>query len=270
MPAFELRTAALAALACADPDQKSALVARLHAARRAGEASLNTGAVLRDPGDLPGRPVRPELVHARDVASRGVGSVEGRAALLHALAHIEFNAINLALDALWRFAGMPTAYYDDWLLVAAEEALHFNLLRERLRAHGHDYGDFTAHNGLWDMAERTAADPLARMALVPRTMEARGLDVTPAIRAKLASAGDAASAAVLDIILRDEIGHVRIGNRWYDALCAAAGLAPDEAHGQIAASYGVGLPRAPFNTVARLDAGFTPAQLDAFTDAARR
>ncbi|WP_085315977.1 ferritin-like domain-containing protein [Derxia lacustris] len=263
MPAFELRAAALAALACSDPDEKCALVAALAATRRAGGA-LDAAAALTDPGTLPGRPPRPELVHARDVASRGVGSVEGRAALLHALAHIEFNAINLALDAVWRFAGMPSDFYDDWLLVAAEEALHFGLLRERLRAHGHDYGDFAAHNGLWDMAERTAADPLARMALVPRTMEARGLDVTPGIRARLASAGDAESAAVLDIILRDEIGHVRIGNRWYDALCERAGVAADSAHLALAERYRVGLPRAPFNTAARLDAGFTSAQLDAF------
>ncbi|WP_028311410.1 ferritin-like domain-containing protein [Derxia gummosa] len=263
MPAFELRSAALVALSCPDPDRKCALVAELNAARKAGGA-VDADAVIADPGGLPGRPARPELVHARDVASRGVGSVEGRAALLHALAHIEFNAINLALDAVWRFARMPEAFYDDWLLVAVEEALHFNLLRERLRAHGHDYGDFSAHNGLWDMAERTAVDPLARMALVPRTMEARGLDVTPGIRAKLMSAGDRESAGVLDVILRDEVGHVRIGNRWYDWLCERDGLSPANAHVELAQRYRVGLPRAPFNTEARLAAGFTPEQLDAF------
>ena len=162
----------------------------------------------------------------REVPRRSPFTPEGRAALLHAIAHIEFNAINLALDAAWRFAGMPRAYYLDWLRVAREEALHFRLLREHLRSLGHDYGDFDAHDGLWAMAEKTRDDVLARMALVPRTLEARGLDATPPMQAKLRRAGDARAVEILDIILRDEIGHVAIGNRWYRWLCARDGLDP--------------------------------------------
>ena len=156
---------------------------------------------------------------------RSPASPEGRAALLHALAHIEFNAVNLALDIIWRFAGMPTAFYLDWLRVAREEAYHFELLNQRLASLGHVWR-FPAHNGLWDMAERTRGDLLARLALVPRTLEARGLDASPMIRDKLNSVGDAESAAVLDIILADEIGHVAIGNRWFKHLCAQQGRDP--------------------------------------------
>ena len=143
-------------------------------------------------------------------------TLEGRAALIHALAHIEFNAINLALDAIWRFADMPQTYYRDWLKVAVEEAYHFSLLSTHLQTLGFKYGDFTGHNSLWEMADRTKSDVLARMALVPRTMEARGLDASPPLRNKLAQAGDTDAAKILDIILRDEIGHVAIGNHWFN------------------------------------------------------
>ncbi len=144
--------------------------------------------------------------------------------MLHALAHIEFNAINLALDAIWRFAGMPVGYYTDWLQVAADEAHHFVLLQHRLHAVGVEYGDFPAHDGLWEMAEKTRADVLERMALVPRTLEARGLDASPRVRDKFAAAADDASARVIEIILREEIGHVLVGNRWFRAVCSARGL----------------------------------------------
>ena len=141
---------------------------------------------------------------------------------MHAIAHIEFNAINLALDAIWRFDGMPPAYYHDWLRVAAEEATHFEMLRSHLRTQGHDYGDFPAHQGLWTMCEKTQHDIVARMALVPRTMEARGLDATPLIQRKLRQVGTSdalAAATILDTILHDEVGHVAIGNHWYRWLC---------------------------------------------------
>jgi uncharacterized ferritin-like protein (DUF455 family) len=190
-------------------------------------------------------------------------SREGRAALLHALAHIEFNAINLALDAVWRFADMPQAFYADWLRVAAEEAHHFALLTARLADFGHAYGDLPAHDGLWQMCERTRDDVLARMALVPRTLEARGLDASPAIRARLVQAGDADSAAILDVILRDEIGHVRIGNHWFRHLCALRGLDPHTAYAQLADRYGAPRLRGPFNFDARRDAGFDDAELAA-------
>lgn len=253
----ELRRAALDALRLADPEQKAA------AARALWDAPpvVDCAVPIDEPAGLPGRPPRPQLVAPGRVAARGAGSREGRAALLHALAHIEFNAINLALDAVWRFAGMPANYYRDWLRVAAEEALHFGLLRERLRAHGHDYGDFAAHDGLWEVAAKTRGDVLVRMALVPRTLEARGLDASPQVRAKLASAGDAESAAVVDIILRDEIGHVATGNRWFDWLCRERGVEPVSTAARLAEQYGAPRLRGPFNLAARRAAGFAEAEL---------
>jgi len=172
-------------------------------------------AVARAPIDQPGSPERPPLVAPQKVPRRRADTVPGRAALVHALAHIEFNAINLALDAAHRFAGMPSRYYADWLQVADEEALHFDLLNAHLATLGHVYGDFPAHQGLWDMALKTAHDPLVRMALVPRVLEARGLDATPLIVDKLKAANDLRMVEVLAIIERDEIGHVAIGSRWF-------------------------------------------------------
>jgi uncharacterized ferritin-like protein (DUF455 family) len=181
--------------------------------------------------------------------------------MIHALAHIEFNAINLALDAIWRFADMPEDYYADWLKVAAEEAYHFTLLNEHLIKLGYVYGDFPGHNSLWEMATRTKDDILARIALVPRTMEARGLDASPALRAKLAQVGDMEAAAILDIILRDEIGHVAIGNLWFNWLCETRGLEPISAYASLAKQYEAPTPRKPFNHQARLAAGFTEQEL---------
>jgi uncharacterized ferritin-like protein (DUF455 family) len=192
-----------------------------------------------------------------------MNTVEGRASLIHALAHIEFNAINLALDAVWRFPNMPEAYYLDWLQVAQEEAYHFGLLADHLVTLGYQYGDFSAHNSLWELAEKTQEDVLARMALVPRTMEARGLDATPALRAKLAQAKDLAAAEILDIILRDEIGHVAIGNRWFGFLCEQRQLEPIACFAELAMKFRAPTLRAPFNVSARLAAGFTPEELQA-------
>lgn len=175
---------------------------------------------------MPGRPERPQLVPHTSLKQRSVGSVAGRAALIHALAHIELNAIDLAADIVWRFAGLPTQFYRDWISVAREEAMHFQLLRAHLQSHGFAYGDFHAHNGLWEMAERTKGDLLARLALVPRTLEARGLDASPAVKDKLIRAGDTRGGEILDIVLGDEIGHVRIGNHWYAQLCKERGLNP--------------------------------------------
>lgn len=253
-----LRGQALAALAAREWPEKMAAVRGI-----ADSAVLDCQREFVAPTGLPGRPQRPELVAPAQVKHRSMATVEGRAALLHALAHIEFNAVNLALDILWRFAGMPDAFYRDWLRVAREEAYHFDLLRQRLATLDHAYGDFPAHNGLWDMAERTRGDLLARLALVPRTLEARGLDASPMIRNKLAGAGDAESAAIVDIILRDEIGHVAIGNHWFKLLCAQAGKEPVAGYAELAQRYGAPRLRGPFNLEARRAAGFDDAELAA-------
>ena len=230
-----------------------------------GQVSLDAQAALFPQHAIPGRPERPELVPALAVRHRSMHTTEGRAALIHALAHIEFNAINLALDAIWRFPGMPSEYYFDWLGVAAEEALHFSLLDAHLQTLGYRYGDFPAHNSLWEMAEKTAGDVLARLALVPRTLEARGLDASPPLRAKLAQAGDRAAAEILDIILRDEIGHVAIGNRWYNWLCDIRGLDPISTYAVLATQYKAPALRGPFNLDARRAAGFSETELAALS-----
>ncbi len=257
------RTAALAALRENDPVTKAAATRSLYTAVLDGQMTCSADVELDEPHDLPGRPAQPELVDPRQLKRRSMQSPQGRAVLLHALAHIEFNAINLALDAVWRFPAMPAAFYTDWLKVAAEEAYHFSLLTARLAQYGHAYGDFPAHDGLWDMCERTRGDVLARMALVPRTLEARGLDASPPIRARLQQAGDHASAAILDVILRDEIGHVLIGNHWFRHLCDKDGLDPHATYTRLADQYHAPKLRGPFNFEARRDAGFDEAELAA-------
>lgn len=253
---LDLRAQARELLLCRDPGTKAALTRQL-----ACDAPLDASAVLAEPPGVPGRPARPALVHVNALQRRSVATPQGRAVLLHALAHIEFNAINLALDIAWRFAGLPDAFYRQWMAVAREEALHFELLRAHLRTLGHDYGDFPAHNGLWDMAEKTRNDPLARLALVPRTLEARGLDASPPMKARLLAAGDVVAAAILDTILRDEIGHVAVGNRWYRYLCAEGGLDPIATYARLAADHGAPRLRGPFNLPARRAAGFDEVEL---------
>ncbi|HEU0202592.1 MAG TPA: ferritin-like domain-containing protein [Burkholderiaceae bacterium] len=253
----ELRHAALDALRVRTAEEKMGAVQRL------AQAGLPVDAEARiaEPQDLPGRPARPLLVSPARLAQRSMATETGRAALLHALAHIEFNAVNLALDAVWRFSGLPVAYYEDWVRVAGEEASHFKLLERRLSTLGVGYGDFDAHDGLWELALKTRADALARMALVPRTMEARGLDASPQVRAKFAGAGDEASAAIIDVILRDEIGHVAVGNRWFRFLCERAGQDPLDAYPRLAQQFGAPQLRPPFNFEARRAAGFTETEL---------
>ncbi|NLY28448.1 MAG: ferritin-like domain-containing protein [Alcaligenaceae bacterium] len=253
-----LRQRALEALALTLPEEKIRLLEQW-----VDDLPIGADCVISSPPGLPGRPARPPLVPPSRVKARSVGTVQGRAALIHSLAHIEFNAINLALDILWRFPGMPDAFYHDWLKVAREEALHFSLLATHLASLGYSYGDFPAHDGLWEMAERTSADLLARLALVPRTLEARGLDASPVVRDKLVSVGDAAGAAIIDIILRDEIGHVAIGNHWYRHVCQMRGLDPEVAYDDLALQYRAPRLRGPFNLQARRQAGFTEAELDA-------
>lgn len=216
---------------------------------------------------IPGRPTAPALVHPARVKSRGLGSVENRAVFIHAIAHIEFNAINLALDAALRFRGMPLAFYVDWVSVAQDEARHFQLLQQRLQALGHRYGDFPAHNGLWEAAEKTRHDVLVRMALVPRVLEARGLDVTPGLIDKLMAHGDAETAAVLRVILHEEVRHVAIGSHWFRHCCQQRGCEPEATFVRLLQEYGMRL-RPPFNRQARLQAGFSPNELEAGLSAA--
>lgn len=264
---MNIRKIALQALSYDDPDQKCDQVIQLWQHR--DPQKVDSDLVLEASSPLPGRPLRPLLVKPSQVPIRSVQTLEGRAALVHALCHIEFNAINLALDAVWRFSHMPVHFYIDWLQIAYEEAQHFQMLRNILQqlprsSHFYDYGDFEAHDGLWQMCEKTAHDVTARMALVPRTLEARGLDATPAIQAKLKNS-QAPDAQVilkaLDVIMRDEIGHVAIGNQWYHWCCQQQGLDPLTHMNHLAQHYKAPALRPPFNIEARKKAGFSETEL---------
>lgn len=211
--------------------------------------------------EIPGRPEKPELVSPRDVPRRRNNQQIGHTTLIHAICHIEFNAINLALDAIARFTDMPEDFYTDWLQVADEEAKHFSMLSAHLQQAGFGYGDFPAHDGLWEMAQKTHHDPLIRMALVPRVLEARGLDVTPGMMNKLRGSGDLAAVAILETILREEIGHVAIGTRWFNYLCEQRGLEPTATFTKLLTTYFNGEVRGPFHLEARREAGFSDAEL---------
>ena len=245
-----------------EPEAKAAAAIAIFEDLRSGALSIDAEAPAPATECVAGRPARPLLVPPREVPARGLGTPEGRAALLHAVAHIEFNAINLALDAAWRFRGMPREFYFDWSSVAADEARHFRLLRARLASLGHAYGDFPAHNGLWEMAEKSAGRCLARMALVPRLLEARGLDVTPGMIARFQSLGDAESVAILQLILREEVAHVAIGTRWFEWCCAREGLEPGETFLALLREVARGALRGPFNLEARRAAGFGDTELE--------
>lgn len=240
-------------------EAKVALAGEAQRSWAAGTLTAGAGSAVLGP-DERGRPSRPELVPGRRVPARGLGTVAGRVAAIHAVAHIEANAIDLALDAVHRFRSLPAGFCGDWLGVAADEARHFGLLRARLRALGADYGDLPAHGGLWDAAVATADDPLRRMALVPRVLEARGLDVGPAMIERFSSAGDEETAAVLRVVLADEIGHVAVGDRWFRWLCAERGLDPEPAFAALLDEAGV-VVRPPLNIEARRAAGFSAAEL---------
>ena len=258
---LSLFEAAASCLAAATPDAKLEATAAAAAAFARGELAIPDVTPPPQTIAMPGRPPRPRLVPPRDLPHRGLGSDEGRAAFLHAIAHIEFNAIDLAWDAVYRFRGLPPHYYADWVGVAADEARHFGLLRTRLREFGHDYGDFDAHNGLWEMAEKTAHDGLARMALVPRVLEARGLDVTPGMIVKLRQLGDEATAGILETILREEVAHVAAGSRWFRWFCQREGVEPRVRFRELLAEHASGVLRGPFNIAARAAAGFDEDEL---------
>lgn len=258
----ELRKLALEALLESNSAKKVILVQWIRS--QAATLLIANDVVFDEATGVPGCPARPELRSHLDVPKRSPFTTDGLAALLHAVTHIEFNAINLALDAIWRFGGMPRQYYLDWLTVAAEEAHHFSLLQAHLQSMGYDYGDFAAHTGLWDMTEKTKSDVLARMALVPRTLEARGLDATPPMQAKLRKVGTPAAmkaVEILDVILHDEIGHVAIGNNWYRYMCDQRGLDPVAHYAVLAKQYNAPRIKGPLNLGARLKAGFEEAEL---------
>jgi uncharacterized ferritin-like protein (DUF455 family) len=260
---MELRARALAAFSLNNPQDKVRATQTLFL--ECERVTLDAECHLTPPAQ-PGRPPQPVLLHPQDVARRSPFTPQGHAALVHAITHIEFNAINLALDAAWRFEGMPAQYYRDWLQVAHEEAKHFTLLRNHLLEMGYDYGDFAAHDGLWTMCDNTRHDIVARMALVPRTLEARGLDATPIIQAKLRKVGSAAAlaaVAILDIILAEEVGHVAIGNRWYHWLCERDGHDPQTFYATAALLHGAPRLKPPFNILARRQAGFSEADIAA-------
>lgn len=259
--AGDLRTAALAPLCEPDPSRKCALTLERFAALREGCLAVDPVPHIVPPTE-PGRPARPQLVAVRSLAQRGLGTAAGRAAFIHAIAHIEFNAINLATDAVYRFRGMPLDFYRDWARIAADEARHFRLLQARMAELGAAYGDFDAHNGLWDMACKTAHDCLTRMALVPRVLEARGLDVTPAMIERLRAVGDAASIGVLEVILREEVDHVAAGTRWFEWCCARERCEPASTFQRLLDLHAPDAVRPPFNDQARLAAGFTAVELE--------
>ena len=253
----EIRELALRALGQTTWEGKAALLADV-----SSDTPIDVARMLVPQGTIPGRP-SVELVPPSGLRLRSVHTLEGRAILIHALAHIEFNAINLALDAVWRFGAMPEAFYRQWMGVALEESEHFKMLESHLKTLGYRYGDFPTHDGLWAMAARTQDDVLARLALVPRTLEARRLDASPAVHHKLASGGDPKAAAIIDIILRDEIGHVAIGNHWFRWLCSERGLEPIQTYAELAKQYRAPVLKGPFNVEARLAAGFVPEEIAA-------
>jgi uncharacterized ferritin-like protein (DUF455 family) len=262
MLAFYKQTAAC--LAISSPEEKCSAVNQLWGAIQSAEFQFDPHTPVIPIG-VAGRPDKPLLVEPSKLKRRRLGSEQGRAALVHAIAHIEFNAINLALDAAYRFRDMPRQYYLDWVSVAVDEVRHFKLLSARLNSLGFSYGDFPAHNGLWEMAQRTADDCLTRMALVPRVLEARGLDVTPGMIERLNSVSDEDTVRILRVILKEEIRHVEIGSHWFRLCCDQRGLDPESTFLDLVKEYFGNTLRGPFNIPARMQAGFTQREMDAIS-----
>jgi len=209
----------------------------------------------------PGLPENVLLVAPRQLKRRGIQSQEGRNVLMHSIAHIEFNAINLALDAAYRFRGQPIDFYHDWISIAGDEARHFQLIQTYLKNNNCHYGDYNAHNGLWEMAVETDHDIVARMALVPRVLEARGLDVTPGMIKRLQKVNDQDAINILNIIYKDEIGHVEKGSFWFFHQCKLRALEPKPTFLKLVEKHLHGELRGPFNISARLQAGFDEDEL---------
>lgn len=261
LPTFHsLRGAAVEAISAADLDVKTELAQE--AARRWQRRALSLRSPLDRPVPIrPGRPDKPVLTPPTQVKKRSLGSLKGRIALLHSIAHIELNAVDLALDIVARFASesVPNSFFDGWMKVAFEEAKHFRMVRQRLHDLGADYGDLPAHDGLWQAAHDTRNDLTARLAVVPLILEARGLDVTPALQARMRETGDFETAAVLDVIYEDEKGHVAVGAKWFRFLCARERKDPAATFQQLVRANFRGPLKAPFNDIARAEAGLTPS-----------
>lgn len=243
-----------------DPFTKAAETQKLYRRWYAGALDKQSlDEALRIP--VPGRPSKPDLVDPNNVPKRGFNSQQGLTKLAHAIAHIEFNAINLALDVVYRFREMPNDFVSDWLKVAAEEAKHFMMLANYLRDNHANYGDFAAHNGLWEMALKTDHDVMVRMALVPRVLEARGLDVTPTMINKLKNVSEDELVDILEVLHRDEIGHVHAGTRWFNYVCMQRGLTPTIVFNELLREYMGGAIQGPFDMASRLQAGFTEEEM---------
>jgi uncharacterized ferritin-like protein (DUF455 family) len=259
LPIQTLRAGAIAAISAADLDDKVALTQETHRLWNARMLSLRSPLDPMPPL-RPGRPERPELISPGKMKKRSLHTVQGRIALLHAICHIELNAVDLALDIVARFADQPVprSFFDGWMQVAFEEAKHFGMVRTRLRELDADYGDLPAHDGLWEAAHHTRNDLTARLAVVPLILEARGLDVTPSMRDKLRELGDEASAAIFDVIYTDEKGHVAVGAKWFRFLCARERKDPAAAFQDLVRTNFRGGLKAPFNDLARAEAGLTP------------
>jgi uncharacterized ferritin-like protein (DUF455 family) len=261
LPAFHsLRGATVLAICAEDLDLKTALAQQ--AATRWFERRLSLRSPLDPPlPDRPGRPAKPQLVPPKAVEKRSLHTLKGRIALLHSIAHIELNAVDLALDIVARYATepVPHSFFDGWMQVAFEESKHFRMVRDRLRDLGADYGDMPAHDGLWQAAHSTRNDLTARLAVVPLILEARGLDVTPSLQAKMRETGDLETAAVLDVIYNDEKGHVAIGAKWFRFLCARERRDPAATFQQLVRANFRGALKPPFNDLARAEAGLTPS-----------
>lgn len=258
--AGDLPAAAREIVLAPDPAHKVRLAKAAGLAWREGRMSLGRLSSPQGMPARPGRPERPELLPPRAMPRRTTSGEKGRFALLHALAHIELNAVDMTWDLIGRFAHvpLPSQYYDDWVRVGQEEAEHFELVNQRLADLGGTYGDLPAHDGLWQSAQATGHDLLARLAVVPLVLEARGLDVGPAMIESLKQSGDAASAAVLAVIYRDEKHHVAYGMRWFRFMCQRQGLAPETTfHALVRANFR-GPVKPPFNDRARAEAGLTP------------
>ncbi|MBD9495467.1 MULTISPECIES: ferritin-like domain-containing protein [unclassified Ensifer] len=272
LPVFHsLRGGAIEAIRAADLEVKTALAQE--AARRWQRRTLSLRSPLDRPVPVrPGRPDKPVLTPPTQVKRRSLGSLKGRIALLHSIAHIELNAVDLALDIVARFATepVPNSFFDGWMRVAFEEAKHFCMVRQRLNDLGADYGDLPAHDGLWQAAHDTRNDLTARLAVVPLILEARGLDVTPALQAKMRETGDFESAAVLDVIYEDEKGHVAVGAKWFRFLCAREKKDPAATFQQLVRANFRGPLKAPFNDIARAEAGLTPSFYRSMTASTNR
>ena len=259
-PPATLAAFARAIVSTSDTSEKVALS---HAAAKAWFGRALTLSMLADSRPMPerpGRPARPDLLHPRQMPKRTTAGIEGRIALLHALAHIELNAVDMTWDLIGRFHGadVPRAFFDNWVQVGLEEAKHFALVCARLAELGAAYGDLPAHDGLWQSAQETGHDLLARTAIVPLVLEARGLDVQPAMLAKLRGHGDEASAKVLEIIYRDEKRHVAFGARWFRFLCERQGLPVEPTFHALVRKHFRSPLKPPFNDAARAEAGLTP------------